>query len=124
MKRERASSRIRHPEDVACGGGGARKKRSLHRDALACSGALLLFVVGACSRDWDAYDPRGGGVGPTGTGGAGAGGAGGMGVASSTGGPVMCAPGATIACYSAAEETANIGPCKKGTAVCAPSGTS
>ncbi|UQA62991.1 hypothetical protein [Polyangium aurulentum] len=80
----------------------------------ACSVALLL-VAGACSHDWDAYDPRGG-PGPTGSSSsAGAGG---------SGGGVTCEPGSTAPCYDADIETAGIGVCKKGTNTCAPDGQS
>jgi hypothetical protein len=97
--------------------------------------------VGACGRDWDQYDPRGG-PGPTGTASTGTGGAGGVGGAGSTGGTGGiggmggaggsggglsgggCQPGMTVPCYGAPKETVGVGPCKMGIQTCAPDGQS
>jgi len=88
---------------------------SVPTNVAACAVALLL-VAGACSHDWDAYDPRGG-PGPTGSSSSGA-------SAGGSGGGVTCEPGSTAPCYDADISTVGVGVCKKGTNTCAPDGQS
>jgi hypothetical protein len=85
-----------------------------------CAGALQ----GACSHDWDAYDPRlaGGTAGVA----AGGGGSGGTSTTSTTGGAGgggVCNAGDTAPCYTGADGTQGMGLCVAGLATCLPDGT-
>lgn len=85
------------------------------RGGLVVLGAALLALAGGCEFVLGTSpDPRIVGEGGGGTGGA---------SSSSSSGAMVCAPGATLACYSGAEGTEDVGVCKGGAAICRADGS-
>ena len=85
------------------------------RGGLVVLGGALLALAGGCEFVLGTSpDPRIIGEGGGGTGGA---------SSSLSSGAMVCAPGATLACYSGAEGTEDVGVCKGGAAICREDGS-